>query len=118
MAQLRSDRLTNIAAWPVNTLYQTTGGAVCGLIMPKVQGKAVHNLYGPKSRMTHFPTADWRFLISAAANVARAFSVIHEHNHVVGDVNHGNLFVSEQATVKLIDCDSFQIMSQGQTLFM
>ena len=115
MVRLRSDRLLNIAAWPVDTLHNTTsGGSVKGLLLPRVQGKAVHNLYGPKSRLTHFPAADWRFLVWTAANAARAFSVIHEHGHVIGDVNYGNLFVTEQATVTLIDCDSFQIMSEGQ----
>lgn len=114
MARLRTDRLLRLAAWPVDTLHDRPGGVVKGFLMPKLSDfKAIHTLYGPKSRLMEFPNADWRFLIHAATNAARAFAVIHEHGHVVGDVNHANLLVSKQATVMLIDCDSFQVMENG-----
>jgi len=44
----------------------------------------------------------------------RAFAVVHESGHVIGDVNHGNLVVAADATVKLIDCDSFQVNGKGR----
>lgn len=112
MVRLRTDRLLSLAAWPVDLVYEKPG-VVIGLLMPKATGKAIHTLYGPKSRLAEFPTADWRFLIHTAGNIARAFGVIHEHGHVIGDVNHGNLLVSDRATVRLIDCDSFQIKADG-----
>ena len=77
--------------------------------------KPLFELYSPKLRLQTFPKADWRFLIHAATNTARAFSVIHEAGHVIGDVNHGNLLVAEDATVKFIDTDSFQISSRAST---
>jgi DNA-binding helix-hairpin-helix protein with protein kinase domain len=114
MARLRTERLTRLAAWPIETLHDGPGGATVGLIMPRVTGyRAIHNLYGPKTRRVEFPRAGWPFCIHAAANVARAFAVIHEHGHVIGDVNHGNVVVSGQATAMLIDCDSFQIAAGG-----
>ena len=70
-------------------------------------------LYGPKSRLTDFPNATWPFLVHTAMNAARAFAVIHEQGLVIGDVNQSNLFVSDKSTVKLIDCDSFQIVQNG-----
>jgi DNA-binding helix-hairpin-helix protein with protein kinase domain len=115
MARLRTDRLTRLAAWPIETLHDRPRGATVGLIMPRATGyKAIHNLYGPKTRRVEFPRAGWPFCIHAAANVARAFAVIHEHGHVIGDVNHGNVVVSGQATAMLIDCDSFQIAASGR----
>ena len=33
------------------------------------------------------------FLIHTAANIARAFAVVHESGQVIGDVNHGNIVV-------------------------
>ncbi|MDP9369716.1 MAG: hypothetical protein M3Q03_15840 [Chloroflexota bacterium] len=115
MVRLRSDRLLALAAWPIDTLHDRPGGSIAGLLMPKVSGfREIHTLYSPKSRMTAFPNAGVSFLVHSAANVARAFKVIHEHGHVIGDVNHGNLLVSDQATVKLIDCDSFQVVAQGR----
>lgn len=114
MASLPFDRLLSIATWPIGTVHQKPGGTVCGLLMPKISGfKEVHTLYGPKSRLTHFPNATWPFLVHAAMNAARAFAVMHEQSHVIGDVNQSNLYVSDKATVKLIDCDSFQIVQNG-----
>jgi DNA-binding helix-hairpin-helix protein with protein kinase domain len=114
MATMKTDRLLSLTAWPVELLH-TPGGDPCGLLMPKVSGhKDIHHLYSPKSRKVEFPNADWRFLIRAAANTARAFAVIHDAGCVIGDVNHGGVTVSDKATVKLIDCDSFQVSACGQ----
>jgi DNA-binding helix-hairpin-helix protein with protein kinase domain len=83
--------------------------------MPRVSGhQEIHNLYSPKSRLGAFPGANWKFLLHSAANLARAFAVVHEHGHLVGDINHGNVLVSSQATVRLIDCDSFQLLADGR----
>ena len=115
MVRKRSERLLRLAAWPVETAHDGRGGPVIGLLMPKITGyQPIHELYTPKSRLAHFPDADWRFLVHASANTARAFAVIHEHGHVIGDVNHGNVVVSREATVKLIDCDSFQVTDGWQ----
>ena len=86
--------------------------------MPKIGGhRPVFQLYGPKLRLHEFPTADWRFLIHAAANAARAFLSVHAAGLVIGDVNHGNLVVARDGTVRLIDCDSFQVSRNGRTWF-
>ena len=81
------------------------------LLMPrKVTGyRDIHQLYSPKSRRAAFPAADWRFLVRVAANVARAFATVHEQGDAIADVNHGGILVGEDARVRLIDCDSFQI---------
>jgi DNA-binding helix-hairpin-helix protein with protein kinase domain len=86
-----------------------------GLLIPRVVGcKNIHKLYSPKSRKTEFPAADFRFHLSVAANVARAFAVVHQNQCVIGDVNHGGITVAQNAAVKLIDCDSFQVAINGQ----
>jgi DNA-binding helix-hairpin-helix protein with protein kinase domain len=118
MVQLRAESLIQVAAWPVETCHRQPGAGVSGLVMPKVTGhEEIHNLYSPKSRLRSFPEAHWKFLVHASANLARAFAVVHEHGHLVGDVNHGNVLVSSQATVRLIDCDSFQVQA-GNRLFV
>lgn len=100
--------LLECTAWPVDVLH--TAGEVCGFVMHRAHGhREVHELYNPKSRRGHFPFADWRFLIRTAANIARAFSVVHKAGCVIGDVNHSSVLVSQHATVSLIDCDSYQI---------
>ena len=114
MVRLKTERLLKLSAWPINTLHEQPGGAVKGFVMPKVvDHQDIHILYGIKSRHAEYPEARWPFLIQAAANVARAFSVIHEHGHVIGDVNQGGVVVSKSATVRLVDCDSFQVSVNG-----
>ena len=117
MAGAAEERLLRVAAWPTETLRSPTG-AVIGFVMPRVVGhKPVFQLYGPKLRLQAFPKADWAFLIHTAANAARAVAVVHAAGHVIGDINQGNLMVAEDATVRLIDCDSFQVTRGGRTWF-
>jgi DNA-binding helix-hairpin-helix protein with protein kinase domain/Flp pilus assembly protein TadD len=115
MVAIRTERLLRLSAWPVNTLHGERGGSALGFLMPKITNHAeIHVLYGVKSRLVEFPDACWPFLIQAAANIARAFAVVHEHGHVIGDVNFGGIFVAHDATVKLVDCDSFQVAANGK----
>jgi DNA-binding helix-hairpin-helix protein with protein kinase domain len=114
MASAASDGLLKFAAWPT-ALLRTAHGTPVGVAMPRVVGhEDIHLLYSPKSRKIHFPEANFRFLIQAATNVSRAFAALHAARCVVGDVNHGSVLVSGQATVKLVDCDSFQFFAGGR----
>jgi len=118
MLRQRTSALIAHSAWPVDLLYQTpkpSRDSLVGLMMAKITaGKAIHQLYNPRSRRQAFPQADWRFLIHVATNIARAFGSVHEHGHVIGDVNHGNIVVDQKGMVRLIDCDSFQISGGGK----
>lgn len=112
----QSDALLKLTAWPTEVLLDPAQGAIRGFLMRKATGhKDVLSLYSPRSRLAEFPDASWKFLVHAAANVARIFHVMHECGHVIGDVNHGNLMVSPRGTAVLIDCDSFQVRSGGRT---
>lgn len=114
MVAMRNPRLEKLSAWPQGLLTRRSGETI-GLLMPKfVDRKDIHYLYSPKSRRTVFMRADWRFLLRAAANIARAFRVVHEAGCVIGDVNHGSILVGQDATVRLIDCDSFQVISENR----
>lgn len=94
MASMLTEALGKFTSWPVDLLTMK-GGRPIGLLMPRIaNSKNVHHLYGPKSRLQDFPRADWRFLIRVAMNTARAFAVIHDHDCVIGDVNHGSILVA------------------------
>ncbi|MHB2021329.1 MAG: hypothetical protein ACYCW6_30720 [Candidatus Xenobia bacterium] len=109
MLALRTPALTQIAAWPEIAVYES-GGVLAGFLMRYASHQQdVHRLYSPRSRQLRFPHADFGFLVEVAINVARAFAIVHEHGHVIGDVNHSNLLVGPGGDVTLIDCDSFQI---------
>ncbi|MFY0566276.1 SH3 domain-containing protein [Archangium lansingense] len=105
-----------LAAWPHEVLHEgRAGGPVRGFTMPRVNGlKPIHLLYSTASRRKEFPTADWAFLVQTALNCASVFEELHAVGHLVGDVNESNLLVSPRdATVRLIDCDSFQIRAEN-----
>lgn len=114
MAGLTTLPLLEIAAWPTGVLYRKN--SLAGILLPRVTGfKDIHILYSPAHRKADFPKADWAFLVHTARNVAEAFATIHRHGHVIGDVNQGNVVVSAKATIKFIDCDSFQISHNGSS---
>ena len=116
MTALRNSYLKEIAAWPLETLHAAPGGGIVGFLMPKVTNhEPIHHLYGPTHRKQIFPQSDFSFLVHVSRNVAAAFDAIHQHGHVIGDVNQGNLVVGADGRVKLIDCDSFQIQAGGTT---
>lgn len=105
---------SDYVAYPVDTLRSQNGDFV-GFTMKKVSGfKSVHDLYGPASRKTEFPSADPKFLLRAAVNLASAVASIHLNGCVIGDINHSGILVSSQALVTLIDSDSFQYKSSSK----
>jgi DNA-binding helix-hairpin-helix protein with protein kinase domain len=74
MASIGTERIRKLSAWPIG-LLRSTKGTPAGFLMPKVAShRPIFELYGPKLRLQRFPRADWRFLIHAAANTARAFA--------------------------------------------
>jgi len=116
MAETATQSIIDIAAWPIDILIDKRGIAR-GFLMPRIKARRdIHELYSPKSRSEAFPEADFRFIVHVGCNIARAFSVMHAHGNILGDVNHGNLLVGPDGTIKLIDCDSFQIQ-RGTHIF-
>lgn len=115
MVAAQSPSLSRLAAWPVQTVHVEKSAGAVGFLMPRIdEAEEVHVLYGPRSRKERFPSATWQFLVHTATNIARSFAAVHEHGHVIGDVNHGNLLVTQNATVALIDCDSFHLHLGGK----
>lgn len=117
MAALRTAAIDKLTAWPIG-LLSSRSGVPMGLTMPRIAGyKDIHQLYSPKSRRAEFAKADWRFLVRAATNLARAFATVHETSCLVADVNQGGVLVAQDARICLIDCDSFQV-PDGSRLYL
>ena len=104
---------TDLVAYPSEVVTDRLGNFL-GFVMPLVSGyRPLHELYSPKSRRRYFPQADYRFLVRAAQNVARAIGKVHQTGCVIGDLNHSGVLVAQNATVALIDADSFQFSPKG-----
>jgi DNA-binding helix-hairpin-helix protein with protein kinase domain len=114
MIERGSDTLSAISAWPTELLHDPRSRDALGILMPNVSAaKQLHELYGTANRKRHFSEARWHHMVLAARNVAAAFESMHASGIVVGDVNQGNLMVDTNMCVRFIDCDSFQIESNG-----
>ena len=106
---------TRLVAFP-SEVATDAAGRFLGFSMRLVDGyRAIHELYSPKSRKVHFPSVDYRFLLRAAQNVSRAVATVHQAGCVIGDFNHSGVLVGRDATVALIDADSFQFRSNGHS---
>ena len=98
-------------AFPVAAV-RDKAGRFKGFLMPLVRGHLpIFELYSPGARKQSFPKADYRFLVRAALNAARAVAAVHKAGCVIGDINHSGILISgESATAALIDADSFQVV--------
>jgi DNA-binding helix-hairpin-helix protein with protein kinase domain len=111
MAAAQWYKTNSFVAFPIDILF-SPAGAFLGFVMRKIGGsKPVHLLFSPTSRKIEFVAADYRFLVRASSNIARAVASVHALACVIGDVNHSGFLVSNKATSTLIDCDSFQIVA-------
>jgi DNA-binding helix-hairpin-helix protein with protein kinase domain len=115
LAQLAraNPNLLKFAAWPTALVWKG-GSEPSGFLMPLVRGKEIHQLFGPSQRLVEFPSANWDFLVHVARNCAAVFDSVHSLGAVIGDVNEGNILVGGDGTVRLIDCDSYQVANNGQ----
>lgn len=106
---------TDLIAYPGEVVTDRRGSFM-GFVMRLVSGyRPLHELYSPKSRRRHFPKADFRFIVHAALNVARAVGKVHQTGCVIGDLNHSGVLVAQDGTVALIDADSFQFSINGKS---
>lgn len=115
MVESRLADKTTLVAFP-SAVATDGSGAFAGFTMRLVSGyRPIHELYSPKSRKIQFPKADYRFLVQVAQNVARAVATVHQAGCVIGDFNHSGVLVASNATVALIDADSFQFQLNGRS---
>lgn len=105
---------TKYVAFPLDILFGPKGEFI-GFAMRRLGGhKPVHQLYSPAGRKDDFPKADFRFLLRTALNISRAIASVHVTGCVIGDLNPDGVQVSQNATVTLIDSDSFQVSSPNR----
>ncbi|HPG40586.1 MAG TPA: protein kinase [bacterium] len=118
MISIKTIQLSNTASWPEALIYTNNSLTPQGILIPYFKGYELHEVYGPKSRKQLLPHATWEFLIYVARNLVYAFYTLHSHGIVLGDVNEKNFIVCDDARVKLIDCDSYQIPSTDNKYFI
>lgn len=110
LMQVDSQELRRVASWPTSLLYPKGSDDPIGFLMPLPSSRnGINTLYSPKARSLHFKTANSKFLIRAAINTAGAFNAVHKAGCVIGDINPASILVGQDASIRLTDCDAFQI---------
>ncbi len=109
-----SDRRHHSIAWPQEILFKAPGKtAFAGFLMPRVDGKVFRTALtylSPESRVKELGGAfNWKYLYTAAINVASSVGALHEKGYCIGDLNESNLLIAPSALITIIDCDSFQV---------
>ena len=106
----RSHGLEACAALPISLGYSDRERTrFAGIFMQFARGSDIYELYNPQGRWDHFRSTKFDFIVRASINLAAAFEAIHGRGIVIGDVNEQNIKVNNDATVTIIDCDSFQV---------
>lgn len=104
-----------VLAWPQSLLFDSPLGSrnFIGYTMPLVDTglfQEAHLYYDPQDRIREFGGAfSWRYLLTAAYNIATVTDDIHRHGHCVADFSGRNILIARTAAVAVIDCDSFQV---------
>jgi hypothetical protein len=78
--------------------------------------KTLFSVVCPTERMRAFPAFDSRYVHRVGANLASAIACLHDAGIVVGDLSESNVLVASDATVALVDVDSFQFEMPGGAL--
>jgi len=109
-----SNRRHHSIAWPQQILFKAPGKtAFAGFLMPRVDGRVFRtalSYLSPESRAKELGGAfNWKYLYTAATNVASTVGALHEKGYCIGDLNESNLLIAPNALITVIDCDSFQV---------
>lgn len=115
MIPLCPDYLKKFASIPLESLYDSRNNFV-GFLMDFIDGTQIHEFLA-KNRPDSFSNARWNFFVRVAKNLARSVDALHNTNFIIGDINESNVFILNDATVRIIDCDSFQFESPSGRRF-
>jgi DNA-binding helix-hairpin-helix protein with protein kinase domain len=112
-----TDRLherSRFVAFPIEVV--NANGAFAGFTMRKVVNSIpLFQLCITSDRKSEFPDANFRFMVHAALNLAKAVANLNALGAVVGDLNESGALVNQKkGLVTLVDSDSIQYKSGGK----
>ena len=102
-------------AWPTEAVYARDRTTIVGCRVPFAAHKFPIPAVYATDPATRWLQADYGFRLNVAINFVAAVERVHQHGCVVGDLSPANTLVGKDATVCLIDTDSFQITRNGTT---
>lgn len=97
--------------WPIDLLNSADSSrAFVGFVMKRIGNSApFHEFSRTSTRKQKHPGFNFKYLHTAASNLAGVFAALHQRGYVVGDVNESNILINDAALVTIVDTDSFQV---------
>ena len=101
---------SNGICWPKSIVYSSKKEPV-GFIMKKAEGHSLkRSLFAhPKIFEEKFPSWDRADLVKVCLNILDAINELHKNNVLLGDINGGNIMVTDKCKTFIVDADSFQL---------
>lgn len=97
-------------AWPTDLLFSEKGSRFCGYVMPLVDGSPLLSALRLNEReQISQPNYSTIWSVLLARNLASVVNRAHATGIVIGDFQPLNMLTGPQATVTIIDCDSFGV---------
>jgi serine/threonine protein kinase len=107
--------LREICAWPLEPLYDSKSGLICGFTMQDVSDSdPVHHFYSPGWRRRHYPKMTWGMILGLCSNISAVLSHLHALDIVAGDINPNSIRITKNGKAVFIDADSFQLTDNGR----
>lgn len=102
-------------AWPLISIFDEQKRWI-GYAMKKVNGKTMSIFRNPKLVRKHFPGLTRTRLIEYLINMLTTAEALHRQGIYMGDINLDNFLIDPNSpTVSFIDCDSYQVVSNGRS---
>jgi DNA-binding helix-hairpin-helix protein with protein kinase domain len=99
-------------AWPMERVLDErmqTVGFVQTYLRPETHA-TLAKLFVPEDRVALLQEPTWFQMVVIARRVARLVARLHDVGITIGDISENNIFVSRDALVTMIDCDSMQVV--------
>ena len=110
MPHVVSQDLLSVCAWPQQLLFVQDGRGPVGFLMELItESYSVRSFYNPRECTAKFDDSSFRMTITVCNEIISAFSKLHAQGHLVGDVNPSNILIKQDGSVRLVDCDSFEV---------
>jgi DNA-binding helix-hairpin-helix protein with protein kinase domain len=102
-------------AWPTGLVYAPDRTTLVGYRMPfAANKKSIAAIYSTNPA-TKWMGADYGFRLDVAINLATAYDRVASHSALICDNSKTNTLVGRDASVCIIDADSFQFTRDGRT---
>ena len=110
MLSIKALRTNHDIAWPQMPVYDVEK-RVAGFVMRAVSGTSISSFQGAERIRRLFPGWDRKDLALVARDFLDKMQLLANHGVLVNDFNPANFIVGKDHSVRLIDCDSYQIPS-------